>query len=157
MHAYPAPRLAVPGDIPELVRLAGLMYEALGMPVDPGWAALARDTVAERLGSDTLVVFVVDGTAPGALASSCAACIGPRLPGPGSMARTMAYVQWMITDPAHRRRGLGRAVLTALLAELASRGVDGADLNASDDGVHLYRSLGFRDPPNPQLRLNLHR
>jgi GNAT superfamily N-acetyltransferase len=53
----------------------------------------------------------------------------------------------MATDPGHRRRGLGRRVLTRLLDEIRSRAPRGAyvTLVADPPGRPLYESLGFRD------------
>ena len=49
------------------------------------------------------------------------------------------------TDPAHRRRGLARRVMGALIEEAYRRQLDVLELNATDDGYPLYRSLGFTD------------
>lgn len=45
--------------------------------------------------------------------------------------------------PEHRRRGLGAAMIRALLGEAHARGVDLVLLSASPDGIGLYSSLGF--------------
>ena len=53
----------------------------------------------------------------------------------------------MGTDPAHRRRGLGRQVLADLVDWGASRGATTAWLHVETDnviGLNLYDSLGFR-------------
>jgi GNAT superfamily N-acetyltransferase len=49
------------------------------------------------------------------------------------------------TDPAYRRRGLARRVMGALIEEAYRRQLDVLELNATDDGYPLYRSLGFTD------------
>jgi predicted acetyltransferase len=51
------------------------------------------------------------------------------------------------TLPAHRRRGLGRAVTLAVLHEGRRRGADLAYLNPTDSGEPVYRALGFTDAP----------
>ncbi|MFJ5219367.1 GNAT family N-acetyltransferase [Streptomyces sp. NPDC088354] len=48
------------------------------------------------------------------------------------------------TDPAHRRRGLGRAVMSALAESAVSRGARTGLLVASEEGRRLYSSLGWR-------------
>ncbi|WP_046776797.1 GNAT family N-acetyltransferase [Streptomyces yangpuensis] len=48
------------------------------------------------------------------------------------------------TDAAHRRRGLGRAVMSALAEAAVSGGARTGLLIASDEGRHLYSSLGWR-------------
>ena len=56
---------------------------------------------------------------------------------------TDASVQWVATDPAHRRQGLGTRVMRALLADARRRGARTASLQASPDGLPLYERLGF--------------
>lgn len=49
------------------------------------------------------------------------------------------------TDPAFRRRGLGRRVVDGLTAWSVSQGADIGLLLASEQGRALYRSAGWRD------------
>lgn len=53
----------------------------------------------------------------------------------------------MATLPDHQRRGLGRAILTALLEEVRASAEPGAfvTLTADPPGRRLYESLGFED------------
>jgi ribosomal protein S18 acetylase RimI-like enzyme len=64
----------------------------------------------------------------------------------------------MSTDPQFRHRGYARACLDAVLAwfrdETEARVVN---LNATGDGIALYRSLGFTEPRYPSLQLRLAR
>jgi GNAT superfamily N-acetyltransferase len=48
------------------------------------------------------------------------------------------------TKPAHRRRGLGSVVMSALAQSATARGARHGLLIASADGQHLYRRLGWR-------------
>jgi GNAT superfamily N-acetyltransferase len=48
------------------------------------------------------------------------------------------------TDPAHRRRGLGSAVMAAMVQAAASKGGRRGILIASTDGLRLYRGLGWK-------------
>jgi len=58
--------------------------------------------------------------------------------------------------PQWRRRGYARACLDALLGwfrdETEARVIN---LNASGDGIALYKSLGFTEPRYPALQLRL--
>ncbi|WP_158889405.1 GNAT family N-acetyltransferase [Amycolatopsis anabasis] len=47
------------------------------------------------------------------------------------------------TDPAHRRRGLGSAVMGALVVAARDRGATTGLLVATPDGQHLYPTLGW--------------
>ena len=55
-----------------------------------------------------------------------------------------ALIVSMWTEPPHRRRGLGRRVLEAMLAWGRERGIRRFTLHASDDGRPLYGLYGFR-------------
>lgn len=48
------------------------------------------------------------------------------------------------TDAAHRRRGLGRAMMSALAQAAVAQGARNGLLIASEDGRRLYSSLGWR-------------
>lgn len=49
------------------------------------------------------------------------------------------------TVPAFRRRGLASKVMDALIEDARIRHLDLLELNATEDGYPLYRSLGFRN------------
>lgn len=49
----------------------------------------------------------------------------------------------ILTDPAHRRRGLGRALVTALVS-MQRTGASRRVLVATDEGRALYQTLGWR-------------
>lgn len=49
------------------------------------------------------------------------------------------------TAPAFRRRGLASKVMDALIEDARIRHLDLLELNATEDGYPLYRSLGFRN------------
>lgn len=54
-----------------------------------------------------------------------------------------AYLLNVYVEPAHRRRGLARALMEAMLAWARERGLARVVLHASDDGRALYARLGF--------------
>jgi GNAT superfamily N-acetyltransferase len=59
-----------------------------------------------------------------------------------AVAGTDAVADRVETDPAYRRRGLGRAVMDALVAGAVEMGATRGVLGASSDGRALYRTLG---------------
>jgi GNAT superfamily N-acetyltransferase len=148
------PRAATPADTPGLVRLATTMYESMGLDASgPEWRENATKLLAARLGGDDVAIFVVDDPErPGALVACGGAIVIQRLPGPNTPTGRWGYVQWMVTDPAYRRRGLARMVFTAILGWLEERGVTSVELHATSSGEPLYRSFGFADPFSPELR-----
>ena len=54
-----------------------------------------------------------------------------------------AVMHDILTDPAHRRRGLGSVVMGALSRRALERGARTGLLMATTDGFHLYRKLGW--------------
>ena len=56
---------------------------------------------------------------------------------------TTAVIDRIKTDPEFRRRGLGRAVMAALIAWSLDRGAVDGLLVASSDGFRLYSALGW--------------
>lgn len=57
------------------------------------------------------------------------------------------------TYPAHRRRGLARALVEASLRWCQANGITVVILHASDDGRPLYEAVGFK--PTNEMRLLL--
>jgi ribosomal protein S18 acetylase RimI-like enzyme len=56
---------------------------------------------------------------------------------------TDAVADMVGTEPAHRRRGLGLAVMGGLVTEAIKQGATDGLLVASPDGLELYRALGW--------------
>lgn len=54
-----------------------------------------------------------------------------------------AGVSLMATPPQHQRKGMGRALLSQVMADYRSRGVTRFHLGATEAGFPLYVSLGF--------------
>ena len=64
-----------------------------------------------------------------------------------AMERGYALLQYVVVDPAHRGKGLGRTICRALLAEAAAGGAQHAYLQVMLNNLpalRLYESLGFR-------------
>lgn len=56
----------------------------------------------------------------------------------------LAWVGMMLVDPAHRRKGIGEALMRAALGYLETCGVGSVGLDATPMGRPLYERLGFR-------------
>ena len=55
-----------------------------------------------------------------------------------------AGITLMATPPVHQRTGMGRALLTQVIADYRGRGVGRFHLGSSEAGRRLYESLGFK-------------
>jgi GNAT superfamily N-acetyltransferase len=119
------------------------MFDAMGIDASgEAWRASAERHLHQVLAAGDVVAAVVDAPG-GGLAAGGVIEFQERIPSPGNPSGRGAYVSNMSTGVAWRRRGLARAVLAELLAEARRRGVDRIELHATDDGMGLYRSVGF--------------
>jgi GNAT superfamily N-acetyltransferase len=71
--------------------------------------------------------------------------------------RPTAYILNVFTEPAHRRRGLARRLLEAILDWCAEHDIPRASLHASDDGRLVYEQLGFASTNELRLELPVRR
>ncbi|NNM45458.1 GNAT family N-acetyltransferase [Knoellia koreensis] len=77
-----------------------------------------------------------------------------RMPRPGRDAGRWAYVANVWVDEAHRRRGVGRLLMTAVVDWSRAERMVRIVLSPSEMSLPLYTSLGFR-PADNLLRLDL--
>lgn len=140
-----AVRAATAADLTRVLTLVTQMFCDLGTTVtSTSWEAAARD----RLTSTDVGTFVaVDATdRPIAVAVGV---VDRRLPSPRRPTGLIGYLEWLATDPRHRRRGAARLAVTALLAWFDDQGVTAIDVHASPAARPLYERLGFRTPACP--------
>ncbi|HWD78220.1 MAG TPA: GNAT family N-acetyltransferase [Kribbella sp.] len=149
-------RRAKPDDAESLVHLRGLMLAAMGNDVggpDAPWRAIALDWFADQLTSpDTFAAYVVDDPAVGVVAGA-AGNVHAHAPGPHDLTTVRGHLYNVSTHPDFRRRGLARACVVALMEWFRDETAVGqVELHATDDGVDLYRNLGFIESTFPSLR-----
>jgi GNAT superfamily N-acetyltransferase len=155
-EGQPAVRPGVAADTAEVLRLATLMYESIGIDASGAdWRRVATEHLSERLGQDAAIFVVDHPTDTGRLIATGAGSIARRLPGPANPEAKVGYVQWMSTDPAWRRRGLARQVMLALLEWFRQNDVAVVGLRAAPLGEKLYQDLGFQEGRSPDLFLFL--
>ena len=152
----PAPRLASPADVDELVRLRELMMGMLGElgePPERTW----RDACAAYLHTalvtgDAGALVVDDPTTPGRLVACGVGTVTQRLPGPRTPNGRYGYIASMVTEVEWQGRGLATAIVGGLLDWFRSRGIHKVDLHATAHGEPIYRALGFAEGAFPELR-----
>jgi GNAT superfamily N-acetyltransferase len=108
---------------------AGLdvLAAAFGIPAEPAARATPEDVLTEP----PLTLYAA--RCGGAVAAVTAI----------SRSGNLAYVDFMATASAYRRRGIGSALLTRVLVEQMATGATLASLVASEAGRRLYERLGF--------------
>lgn len=147
------PRAATAADAAVVAHHRVAMFRDMG--VLGGGDANALE-LASRL---YLATALADGSyrgwlveADGRVVAGAGLVLRPLLPRPGYLdGGTEAYVLNVYTEPAHRRRGLARQLLAAIIAWCDAAAMSRISLHASDDGRALYRELGFA-PTNEMRR-----
>jgi GNAT superfamily N-acetyltransferase len=147
-------RPATPSDIPEIVRQRRSMYEDMRYTDD---RAL---TVMSELSADYLAKALRDGSFHAWLAFDAARPVAggaviltPWPAHPYDLECRRATILNVYTDPEYRRRGIARQLMQTMIAWCKHEGLARVTLHASDDGRHLYESLGFE--PSNEMRLKL--
>ncbi|MGC4936980.1 GNAT family N-acetyltransferase [Kribbella sp. DT2] len=154
-------RRATPDDAEALVRLRGLMLDAMGTDVgdeNAPWRAVALRYFTEQLpATERFATFVVDDPAAGVVAGATGH-LNSHAPGPNDLSVARGTLYNVSTDPEFRRRGLARACVIALLDWFRDETPAGQiELHATQYGDQLYRSLGFVESRYPAQRLRITR
>ena len=131
------------------------MFVATGLlnPADAAeLEAAVRRYVERAMPEGTFHAWIVE--ADGGVVAGGGIQLRTLMPRPGYVrGEPEALVVSMWTEPDHRRRGLGRRVVDAMLAWCRARGIRRLTLHASVDGQPLYRAFGFS--PTNEMRLEL--
>src|ERR1700728_4154231 len=141
-------------DIPEILRQRRRMYEDMD---DNEPAAL--DTMAS-LSSVYLTTAIADRSWRAWLAADGdrivaggAVVVSPWPAHPYDLECRRATILNVYTDPEYRRRGVARKLLQTIIAWCQREGFAHVTLHASDDGRHVYESLGFEASNEMRLKL----
>ncbi len=138
-----------------LVHHRAAMFEEMGVRVDrPVLDAAFRPWLHEQMREGTYRAWLVE-TPEGTVVSGGGITIIPWPPGPRYLTDRLAFVYNVYTEPAHRRRGLGRLVMHAIHGWCREEGISTLALNASRAGQPLYASLGYTVTPSPMMFLAL--
>jgi len=138
-------RRAGAGDAATIARHRAAMFRDMGdlSPDDFGVLRKAsEDWLAARLASGEYVGWLVEQG--GVAVAGGGLLLREMWPVPGCC-RTgrWAHVGNVYTERSHRRRGLARAVMEAILLWCKSNAIDHVTLAASREGRPLYELLGF--------------
>ncbi len=148
-------RAATVADIAVLLRHRRMMWWDMGRRDQ---AALdLMDTAA----SEYFATAVADGSYRGFLATSAngevvggGGIVISSWPGILSQRQPQrAMILNVYVEREHRRRGVARALMNAMIAWCREHDFVSVGLHASDDGRHLYEQLGFK--PTKEVRLTL--
>jgi GNAT superfamily N-acetyltransferase len=143
----PSVREAGPDDAGEILRLAYLMWEEMGVNPRPGdWEVEYQKTFAAEIGGERMHAYVVeDPGKPDRLIACGAAWNYPLMPADWLPTGRMGYVQWLYCDRNWRRRGIASTILDTCVAWLMQKGCSHIQLHSSPAAESLYLKSGFHE------------
>lgn len=154
-------RRAAQSDAPMIARHRVEMFRDMGQVPTEGLAAVllaeSSSALASALGDGTYVGWLaLDGG--DRVVAGAGAHIKAQFPrvipdGSGVASGAVPLVVNVYTEPEWRRKGVARALMTALMEWAVQQGCDRIVLHASDAGRALYTSLGFE--PTNEMRWSL--
>jgi GNAT superfamily N-acetyltransferase len=147
-------RVASLDDIPEILRQRRAMYEdmdykdaeSLGVMV-----SLSADYLAKALSNGSFRAWLA--SAEDRVVAGGAIIISPWPAHPYDLECRRATILNVYTYPDYRRRGIARRLMQTMIDWCRREDLGGVNLHASEEGRHLYESLGFE--PSNEMRLNL--
>jgi GNAT superfamily N-acetyltransferase len=147
-------REALLTDIPEILRQRRGMYVDMNYKDDATLEAMLKSTagyLAKAMADGTFRAWLACEN--GRAVAGGAVVISPWPAHPYDLECRRATILNVYTEPTYRRRGLARALMQTMIDWCKLQGFARITLHASDDGRHLYESLGFED--SNEMRLSL--
>ena len=138
-------RTATVDDVGVIAQHRAAMFRAMGLVPDAEYATLAAGSarvLANALAAGTYRGWLTELDRD--VVAGAGVILRPLLPRPGQPdGATEVEVLNVYTEPQHRRCGLARGLMHAVLAWCAAQRFAKVTLHASDAGRPLYESLGF--------------
>jgi len=143
-------RRAAREDLPAIVELRLAFDRELGGDLPPDRVGPHRSQVSDYLAthveSDVYRLWVAEED--GHVVAMGGLVVVDRPPHPRSRRSGEGFIVNVYTLPRWRGRGVGRAIMDALVAEGRRLRLRRVYLRTSDEGRSLYESMGFHDPGN---------
>jgi len=147
-------RKGTTADIPEIVRQRRRMCEDMACTDTDALSAMVSVT-ADYLKQAIPIGSFLSWLAwdNGRVAAGGAIVISPWPAHTYDLQCRRATILNVYTEPEYRRRGIARQIMETMIAWCKQEGFARVSLHASNQGRHLYESLGFED--SNEMRLNL--
>ncbi|MDP6776675.1 MAG: GNAT family N-acetyltransferase [Candidatus Latescibacteria bacterium] len=140
---YPI-RTATVDDIPVLIdfraRLFALVWKGGGSIEEMN--AYSKDYFKEKMESGEVLAWVAESES-GEVVGTAMLSFYYLTPKPSNIEGKYGYLSSMYVLEEHRRKGIGRRLVRAVLDHAKEIGLQCVKLHASDHGVPLYESTGF--------------
>ena len=147
-------REATPADLETILVHRRRMFEDMGYGPDEGldaMVAMAREPLRRWIEEGVYRGWLVERE--GAVVAGGGILITIGVPHAADHETRRATILNVYTEPAHRRQGLARALMSSMVQWCRDQGLPAVALDASTDGRALYEEMGFR--PTTQMRLPL--
>jgi GNAT superfamily N-acetyltransferase len=141
-------------DIPEIVRQRRAMYEDMNYNEPHALETMSKMTaefLTKSMTGGTFRAWLASQS--GSVVAGGAVIISPWPAHPYHLECRRATILNVYTDREYRRRGIARQIMKTMIDWCRREGLARITLHASDDGRHLYESLGFE--PTNEMRLKL--
>ena len=139
-------RLATPDEAPILAEMRRRMFLDMGKPDDERIRRVVEAFVpwiADAIRKERYIAWVATSS-KGEIVSNAGMLLLEWPPNTRDLNLVRGYIMNVWTHPDHRRRGLARRLMEAVLAEAKRREIKVTALHASDYGRALYEQLGYR-------------
>ena len=144
-------RQATTADIDTLVELRLRFLEDIGY-AGKGVDNAVRDYMLEAIPSCQFAAWVAEFESE--IIATSGLVFNQKVPHGRNPSGREGFVLNMYTLPEWRGRGIATALMKTIVQHVRQQGVTCIRLHASDDGVGIYRKLGFR-PDNSEMVLSL--
>ena len=134
-------RRMVPEDVERFIALRVRQLREEGATEDFDLRPALRDYYARHMADGTFVAWLaLDGEA---IVGTGGMSFVERPPHFGCPSGRLGLLSSMFTEPAYRRRGIARELLSRVVEEARRYGCGAVQITASDMGVLLYTDFGF--------------
>ena len=138
-------RLATVQDIPDLVRLRRIMFEAMG------YDDKTKLDKADQAAKEFFIKAIPEGsfwgwvaiTNKGDYIGSGGVVIDQHPPCPHNLTGQIGYIMNLVTIPEFRRHGIARKIMQSMVQWLVKKGIKTISLHSTEMGKTLYEELGF--------------
>lgn len=149
-------RPATPADAEVIYQQRLAMFEDIWGELDPDGVAAMKSTFVPwvRRGlADGSYRGWLACTDDGRVVAGGGLIVHEWMAGPTTPDPRRAYIANVYTEPDHRRNGIARRIMEAIVDWCRAEGFRSVSLHASPFGRPLYESLGFE--PTNEMRLHL--
>lgn len=148
-------RIATAADCPVILRHRRQMFEDMGEGTAEDLDRMVEATAPwlEQALADGSYRGWLAETAEKGIVAGGGILVSSWPAGPRDIRTQRAVILNVYAEPAVRRQGLARQLMLLMIQWLKEQGFSSAALHASDEGRHLYETLGFQ--PTNEMRLQL--